>query len=111
MDLWAHPTSYGPLTWTPEELFGDSRGFGKYAGPPRFVKLPQATPDGGAIAHSQEYQKNVIVGRESEWTVYFSLVINFRFRFFTDASLLKTHFSTSLYQRHRSNPFGVERHQ
>lgn len=66
MDSWPHSISYGPLTWTPEDLFGDSRGFGSYAGPSRLVKLPQATPDGGAISYSKEFQKSVVVGRESK---------------------------------------------
>jgi hypothetical protein len=62
----ANALGHGPLSWRPEEIFADSRTFGD-AYRSRFVKLRNATPDGGALSFSKEHGKTVIVGRESRY--------------------------------------------
>lgn len=59
--------THGPIPFRSEELFGDSRTYGVHNGPTRYVKLPRATPDGGAMSYSSHWNKVAIVGRESTW--------------------------------------------
>lgn len=77
MDLFggASGFTHGPLGWSAEEIFADSRNFGDPSRS-RFIKLQNATPDGGAFSFSKAHGKTVIVGRESKYLVilYFDTI-------------------------------------